>query len=383
MATSRMKRTLQNIVLVLAGAGLMPGQEHLRPATRERATIEADASRLEWQTVMQSKTRRSVASARIERGRDGALLSATGFVSRRYPGTKVDAARAFLSEYPDLLTGVDVNTLVPLTTRSLGHRAYVRLQQQIDGIPVRGAHVTLKLSPASEVEAMQSRLTPRLAPKGEWKLGQTEAVNRATAGMNAEGVPRAGRMYVVRDRAVVPVWRVLFRSGNPAGDWEALISADDASVLGKQDLRIGFGPLGNAYPKNPVKSNVEQVSLDGVDSDTHLTSGQTKVFTYLPALRREVEPGTVAQGATKHEGHFLYAPDDARFSEVQLYYGMQSANRRFQALGFYGFETPLPGVVLYQDYDKEQKRFVARRQRVLFAIRFRRLRRDVLLSHQP
>ena len=350
-----MKQTSQHIVLVLACSGVILAQEQLRPAERERATIEAGSPRIERQTI---KARGSVANARIERRGDGALLSATGFVSRRYPGTKVDAARAFLSEYPSLLEGVDVKTLAPLTARNIGRRAYVRLQQQIDGIPLRGAYVVVRLSPANEVESMQSRLTPHVVTRGQWSLDSIQAVNRATAGMNANGVPRAERLYVVRNSNTLPVWRVLFRSGNPTGDWEVLISAEDGSVISKRDLRMGFGAIGNAYPKNPVTGNVEQVALEGLDSENRLTGGQTKVFTYLPALRGQVAPGTVVQGAARHEGNFLYPADDARFSEVQLYYGMQSANERFQGLGFYGFETPLPGVVLFQDYDEEQKKFV-------------------------
>jgi Zn-dependent metalloprotease len=331
-----MKRTLRYIAFMVAVSSASLAQpatetKPLRPAPHEAAGIDSEPS-------------------------PAKLTSRTP--SRVYSGDKSDAARAYLSEHKEILAGIDIDSLVPLDSRQIGSRAYVRLQQQIDGIPIRGANIILRIGAANTVTTVQSRLAPRLIVQGKWKLNAAEAASRATSTMRPNATPRTEQLFLRRNSRAIPVWRVLFRSGNPAGDWEILVSADDGSIISRKDLRIGAHALGNAYPKNPVTGEVERVTLENLASDTHLTSEQTKVFTYFPALHAQVAPGTVVQGATRQNDNFLYGTDDARFSEVQLYYGMETANARFQSLGFWGFDAPLPGVVLFQDYDEEQKRFV-------------------------
>ena len=64
-------------------------------------------------------------------------------MSQRYAGTKADAARAFLSEQRHRFAGIDVTALQLLQTRQLGSRTFVRFQQQIEGVPVRGAQAVI------------------------------------------------------------------------------------------------------------------------------------------------------------------------------------------------------------------------------------------------
>jgi Zn-dependent metalloprotease len=321
--------TFRTIGLMAACTALAFGQAPLQPAPREAASVEsAPAPKL-------------------------TLRRAQAVSSRRYAGTKQEAARAFLAE--------SANARVPLRligTRRLGSRTYVRFQQELKGIPVRGAHVVVQVSADNEVHGLQSRAEPGLKAKGEWIFTEKEAIARATEGMVPNAEPRVERTFVAGGGVAVPAYHVFFRCGNPAGDWSVMVSAEDGSILSKEDLRSGAQLLGHAYPKNPVKSGIERVPLENLVSETALTSEQTKVFTYFPALRGQVEPGTVVQGASGEGGHFLYASDDARFSEVQLYYAMETARSRFQRLGFKGFDAPMRGTVLYQDYDEEKKRFV-------------------------
>jgi Zn-dependent metalloprotease len=325
----RMNNTFRTMGLMAVFTTLAFAQAALRPAQREPASVESAAT-----PKIKGQTKQAVSA-------------------RRYAGTKQEAARAYLADSAH--AGIPLRLVA---SKRLGSRTYVRFQQQLEGIPVTGAHVVVEVSADNEAHAVQSRVEPRLKSKGEWILKETDAIARATDGMVPNGQPRVERIFVVRDGSAVPAYNVLFRCGNPAGDWSVVVSAQDGAILSKDDLRSGAHVLGQAYPKNPMRSDVERVPLENLTSTTALTSAQTQVFTYLPALRGQVAPGTVVQGASRKDGHFLYAPDDARFSEVQLYYGMETASVRFQRLGFWGFDAPMKGTVLYQDYDEEKKRFV-------------------------
>jgi Zn-dependent metalloprotease len=312
-------------------AALALAQAPLGPAQRDAVSVENSSA--------------PKSKLAVKKAQSGSL--------RRYAGTKQDAARAYLAE--------SANAGVPLAiadSKQIGSRTYVRFQQQLEGIPVRGAHVLVQVSGDNTVHAVQSRVDRRLKRKGEWILKESDAVARATEGMFPNGEPRVERIFVLRDGAAVPAYNVIFRSGNPAGDWSVVVSAHDGTILSKEDVRMGSHVLGHAYPKGPEKSNIERVSLENLASDTYLASAQTEILTYFPALRGQVAPGMVVQGAKRKDGHFLYAQDDARFSEVQLYYGMETASARFQRLGFWGFDVPLRGTVLYQDYDEENKKHV-------------------------
>ena len=182
---------------------------------------------------------------------------------------------------------------------------------------------------------------------------------RAIADMNPNGPPQTDRIFVVRKGEATPVWRVRFRSGDPVGDWEVFVNAADGSIISRQNLRKGADTLGYAFPRNPLKGDLERVALHNLVSDKYLLSAQTKIYTVFPALRGQVEPNTV-DTESRAEGKFLYNLDDARFSEVQLYWGMETASARFARLGFWGFDEPLAGTVLWQDFDATQKKFVGK-----------------------
>jgi hypothetical protein len=349
-----MKNIVHRAVFAVAITCTAAAQEQLRPAERQPAAVQTDTT----SATAKLKARFANSNVKLQWRSDGALASASGFVTRHYAGTKQDAAGAFLSEYQDLLGGVAPESLGAAGAKTLRSRTYVRYQQYLKGTPIKGAQLVVQVSPENTVESFHSRLERNVKVNGEWIIDAAAAEARATAGMNPNEPARTAGIFVMRNGEAIPVWRVRFRSGNPEGDWEILVSAADGAILEKRDMRRGSEALGYAFPRNPVKGEVERVALQNLKSETHLLSAQTQIFTNLAALRGQVEPGRVVQNATRRDGHFLYDPDDVRFSEVQLYWGMETASARFASLGFWGFAEPLAGTVLWQDYDREQKRFV-------------------------
>ena len=288
---------------------------------------------------------------------EGSVHRIAGARRRVYPGKPHEAARAFLRDNPDLIGNVDPQQLQELPARRIGPRTYIRFQQQIDGVPVRGAQAIVAFNASSEPESLSSRLDRNLRVRRGWNLSAQDAVARVAGHTHIEGEPKTEKFFVVRRGEAVPVWRVVVRASNPPGVWEYLVSAIDGTVLESQNLRRGQQALGYAYPRNPLSGPAEKVVLDGLAASNRLTSDQTKVYSYLPALMGQVAPDTVVQLATRQDGQFLYTPDNPRFSEVQLFYGMQRANALFGNLGFPGWDVPLAGVVLFQDYDSKQGRF--------------------------
>jgi Zn-dependent metalloprotease len=338
----------------------MTAQDRLQPALAEAAILEPETPPVGVRTASKLVRRSAAGRVKLTWRKNGALASARGFSSRPYGGTKIEAAAAFVAEHRDWLGGVSPQNLQPLQTRRVGSRTYVRFEQHLNGVPIRGAQLILHLNEGNSVEALNSHLEPNVVTRGEWRIQKNEAVELALKahGSKPSDVPAAERLYMLREGVASPVWRVMFRSANPPGDWEYLLSAVTGSVVAKQDLRVGNEARGFAFPSNPIRGGREQVTLPNLVSDHYLVSEQSQVFTHFPALKGQVPPGRVVQGATRQDGNFFYDADDARASEVQLYFGMESASARFRALGFSGFDEPLPGVVFYQDWDADNGPFV-------------------------
>ncbi|HYO82029.1 MAG TPA: M36 family metallopeptidase [Bryobacteraceae bacterium] len=338
--------------IVILSALAARAQGPLKPAVPEPARVDthkAISAKLARTATGQGLT--------LKWRRNGSVQSAAGFRSRAYAGTKLQAAQSFLAEHSELVGRAEV---LPFNERRLGQRTFIRFQQRLHGIPLRGAHLVVSLGSDNSVGGVSAHLEPAAQVRGEWRLTAQDAITRAVRehGAAASDTPTAEKEYVLVEQNAVPAWRVRFDSADPAGTWEYVVAADDGLILERQNLRRGVSAQGYAYPRNPVRGERERVMLDNLGTDGSLTSAQTKVFSYLPALKGQVEPGTVVQGAAMRGGNFLYEADDARAAEVQLYWGMETASARFRALGFEGFSQPLQGVVLYQDWDPEKKRFI-------------------------
>jgi Zn-dependent metalloprotease len=343
------------VMLVVAAAGQTPAQEPLRQAVPETASVDKEESR---PTALRKPGRGSSADKLQVRWRaNGTVGIARGFAGRSYPGTTAEAARAFIADNDRYFGGVQLGAV---SERRLGARTYVRLQQRIGGVPVRNAHVVLSLDGGNAVRAVNAHVEPSAAVSGEWRISQEDATAKAVAahGATPSEAARAERQYTLTDRGAVPVWAVTFRSASPAGDWEYLIGADDGRVLGRDNLRQGASGLGYAYPRNPVKGARERVRLENLSSNGMLSSEQSNVFSNFAALKGQVEPGKFVRGAIAKDGNFLYDANDPRAAEVQMYWAMEAAYARFSRLGFEGFRQPLTGIVYYQDWDPDKKRFV-------------------------
>src|SRR4051794_25431121 len=174
-------RTLFKFVAVpLVAPTVMFAQEALSPAGAARGAIE----RVPSQSVDAPGLKKSSEAKRmqVKRRADGALLAASSFETRSYSGSKLEAARSFLAEHRSLFGRVATNDLDHVNTRAVGSRTYVRFQQQLNGVPVRGAHLVVQVDSANRVKALTSRLEPSLNVDGAWTTDEETAIARALEG---------------------------------------------------------------------------------------------------------------------------------------------------------------------------------------------------------
>ena len=131
-----MKHILNTTAIVATLAcTVATAQEQLRPAERQPAAVDAETPAPG--TKLKAKSAKN--DVRLQLRPDGAVASASGFVTRAYAGTKQDAARAFLSEHRDMLGGIAPESLKAIVAKSLRSRTYVRYQQHYEGVPIHGA----------------------------------------------------------------------------------------------------------------------------------------------------------------------------------------------------------------------------------------------------
>ncbi len=283
----------------------------------------------------------------------GALRFLGGFQSRSYPGPAETAAREFLAEYGDLLgeSGAVRSLAVQKVTEFEGLR-WVRLQQEVQGVPIAGAEVVIALTAHNEVFQLTSHYLPGATSEGGWRITAAAAVESARRAkpMVAREDPQVDRVWhaVEAGPGVVPVWRVRIPARQPLGDWEFLVDARSGEVLEIDNLMRGAGQA-LAYLTNPVRGGPipQRVNLENLLTPGALTGRFAKVYSGLPALLEIVAPGTVVQLAEPDldSGDFLFSVFDPRFAEVQLYHNMDRVHARFQAIGFRSLDRPVEGVV--------------------------------------
>lgn len=327
----------------------------LTPVMRE---AESPNIRTTRQLILDRLGRKAEPPVRLHMRHNGSVRAAGGFQSRSYEGAPTEVAAAFLGEYRLLLGNPDKLSYEVQAAHKLENNSYVRLQQIIDGIPVLGGEVVVHVNATNAVEGLTANYHPQLVTRGDWALDKDQAIASARAAkpMTVDGDITAERFLLPRGDTAAPVWRIVFPSREPLGDWEFLVSAENGEILRVENLMSGQ-TQGFAFPSNPVKGRVQQVPLDNLAPGATLTGVYNKVYSYLRNLLGLVGPNVPNQFATASNGNFPYPPSDPRFSEVQLYYGMERAYARFRALGFPGFGRPLEGMALYKDYDEVTGRF--------------------------
>ncbi len=258
-----------------------------------------------------------------------------------FPGHPRDAAAAFLDHERAALglDGIDLDHRRDVTWRG---RTAVHWQQLHGGLPVVGAEVVVRVSPAGRVVMVGSSARAGLRAPVVPTLDPADALTIARGAVFG-ALPGAARGQL----AVLPTagggrlaYRVLVETAHPPALWQVTLDAHDGAVLDASDLRL-FAE-GNAYEHNPANSDVIAVTLTDLEGDEASMIGayaqvRTTVFegdTATTAFLAEADP----------DGDFFYEPEepavDDAFAEVHTYHHVTTLSRYFEDVHGHAFDGP-------------------------------------------
>jgi len=314
--------------------------------------IAAVAQRVEAGEVVQRGLRRLETASQpltLRLNERGLIRFLAGFTTRSYRGSAEDAARAFLNEYPELL-GLASPTHQLALVKALEFQGvhFVRFNQELDGVSVAGAEVVVSISAKGEAFQLASHHLPDYRPEGNWVLSADEALAGAqqVKPVRPRELPKAEKVWWPKEPGtLIPAWRLHVPASEPFGDWEYVVDARNGEVLQVDNLMRGVAD-GLVFPTNPVKGGLtpQRVTLQNLVSAQNLDGTFARVYSSFPNFLG-LSPPAVFFAVPDSAGNFLFSVGDPRFSEVQLYYHMDRAHARFQALGYKGLDRPLEGVV--------------------------------------
>jgi hypothetical protein len=224
---------------------------------------------------------------------------------------------------------------------------FVRVRQEIDGIPVLGADATLSLSPSGG-ELLLDHTRAHIASPASARISRSVAVRAA----RAAGRVRLLRAPIHARLAILPngsqgrlVWRVLIPSAKPLADHEILVDARTRAVVRRRDLLHRAGGDALVFDPNPV---VEQGSRAGLFDDADRDSAALASL-YRTVTLQDLGPSpaclsgswvTVALPRSNptcpaNRDFTTVHRDDKRFEAVMAYFHIDRMQRYIQSLGFH------------------------------------------------
>lgn len=258
---------------------------------------------------------------------------------------------------------IHAQTWVEAGTVRLGDNEYTREQYLLDGIPVWGEEAVRfgGLGMASErielARRERGRALDTAARVRFGSLNEAQAIDRAKAHL---GWPNARVEYA--DRWYKPdaqgklraIWRVILTQSISRVE-RVLVDSTSGEVLERYSLARKQSQ-GLVFPRSPVSSSLEQLTLPGLQNSPTLTGPTVRVYSYVPVLLGLIPDtaiGTLPSQLARAnaQGNFLFPPSDPRFSEVQAYYGISRAANYIRGLGFAGLNRQFDVVVQYIDLE--------------------------------
>lgn len=189
-----------------------------------------------------------VEEARAEREQDTRDL--TELLTRRFERLSEVTERAIEAQG-------DENEALMLETH-----AAVRISQIIDGLPVRGLGLRVRLDDDGSISAITGALTDRDALDGRLELDAEKAGSIAKAAVEGElrvdDVAVGDPIAVADGKQLRPAWPVYLTDGTGA-EVEVLVDGETGDVLGVEDLSMNYtSAQGRAFWPDPTGVNTEQ-----------------------------------------------------------------------------------------------------------------------------
>ncbi|MBI3940555.1 MAG: M36 family metallopeptidase [Acidobacteria bacterium] len=345
-----MKRLILLLTLAIATAP-SPAQRRLQgppPELEKKVLLErlSRSSEKPWQMEWDETTQR------VRQLRSGLYRAGRGLAR--------EAARRFVQEQSGLLDLPASTQLMAIDEKGSRLGTHVWFEQQLQGIPIYGSHVSVHLDPQGRVfwvnsqVASTDRISNRLQVTED--LARLLAIEDVKPDLSTLRGPVQSRLYLAsRPQDLRYVWNVLIPANEPLGDWSYLVDGESGEVLEKSNL-LQFA-RGRVFYPNPVVTLKDPTLRDPDAQDTGdkpTTAEANCDATAVPGgAYRDVEltglaPSGLLDGefvttggknvplSTRAKGdpNFVYSRCDSRFDEVNVYYAIDSIQRYIQQLGF-------------------------------------------------
>lgn len=249
--------------------------------------------------------------------------------SRPYGSDPISASRAFLLDAaPFLGPGANPDSLAVVGASPTAFGQRVQYRQVLNGVPILGREVSVNLSTAGEVLAVEN--TTDVLPK----VDTAPSISALAVAAMAQGsIVKAPELAVDPDAAAPRlVWRIVSTTA-PDRVIRLTVDAHTGEVIARQNLVQFYNTgTGKVYPESPVSTpNLTSVSLPWLSGST-LTGAYAKIYKGAP-------PGT--QDVLEPSLTFNYAAGNTKLAEVEAYWGITAIHDYFKGnLGFTGRDTP-------------------------------------------
>lgn len=241
--------------------------------------------------------------------------------------------------------------------------SFLRLRQEVDGVPVLGAEAVVSEAEGDAGDLVVDDTRREVSAPPEPDLDRDQALDRARAATDARRLrePADAELSIRPDAGGgTLVWRVLLPVEEPFADLEVLVDAASGEVLSIEDLIQRADGHGKVFDPNAVvaRGTYEDPRLvDNGDADNELLTSLLIDVT-LPRLADRTDGQLCLTGdwadarlagsgeVCAPEGDFRVVPDDAppppndltreddEFEAVMAYFHVDRAQKYIQDLGF-------------------------------------------------
>ncbi len=233
-----------------------------------------------------------------------------------------------------------------------------RYDQEVAGIPVVGAGITVLDAPGEPAEILFDKSVAGLSDPGAPAVSRGDAV--ATA-LSAIGNPRGGdtsaKLIIDATRGNQLAWEVTHVDRAPISDWLVTVSADGGQIIGKVDRLEHATGAAQLYVPNAVVENDGYGGIKdrGDDDSAALTS-----------LRSAVPLEDLVDGQTCLKGSWVKVTFSSKNKKVCKdsldWSNITRSNNRFEALMAYYHVTEIQQYIQTLDLDpinEEKQKMIA------------------------
>lgn len=247
------------------------------------------------------------------------------------PGMLTGCDDAAVSQLAPAL-GVDHEGLERIDVSETPSGKVVRLQQEVDGIPVFNGQVALRYDRAGNLDMVQASTIPAPAAPTVPTISAADAITRAGFGGSA-----AALVIYPHDGKSLLAWHV--QRATPAAALNAIVDATDGTVLRSWNAILEATADTPVFNPNPVQTSGVLTLDDGADADatadTYATSKTLDLLDSATAIAGTYAADTNPAAAPGDASRTLLLPGGpSNFESANVYYAITEAQKKIQALGF-------------------------------------------------